>query len=149
MKRMFWLVCLLLACAGCLVCTVFGADTDKQGISLGTNTRYTLTKALPAEPNTVEAWVYIPKTIGTARVGELLGNYGYNNSDYSCIDYGIFKQRNPRIYWKDPDETLHDHVFTKVPLPMGQWFHLTLVRDWHGDRRRHARDEHGLFQGTD
>ncbi len=122
---------ILLTCILLLSCSLVlsAADPASEGIPLGTNNRYALTKALPGEPNTVEAWVYLPKTIGDSRVGELLGNYGYNNDDYSCIDYGIFKNRNPRIYWKDPDETLHDHIFTKVSLPLGQWCHLTLVRD--------------------
>ena len=128
MKRLLLIALTCILLFSCPL-AIAAADLASEGISLGENSRYALNEALPAAPNTVEAWVYIPKTLATDRVGELLGNYGYNQDDYSCIDYGIFKKRNPRIYWKDPDETLHDHVFTKVTLPMGQWCHLTLVRD--------------------
>lgn len=85
-------------------------------------------KALSAMPNTMEAWVYFPAdTPAATRGGVIVGNYPQGNK--GVLNFEIFTNGNPRMYYIDHSGTVSNLTFKDVNVYTGQWVHLALVRD--------------------
>ncbi|NLK94138.1 MAG: hypothetical protein GX275_02940 [Clostridiales bacterium] len=90
----------------------------------------TFDKKFEKTPNTFEAWVKIPSNIpDSTRVGVILGDYGNcSYGDQSSINFEVYSNGNPRLYWKDKSGE-KSYVFKHIDLRNDKWTHLALVRD--------------------
>ncbi|MBQ8380890.1 MAG: metallophosphoesterase, partial [Clostridia bacterium] len=93
--------------------------------------QYKLSKKLSAIPETLEAWVLIPASVGTSSAGPILGNYSFDNSyGEAFLNYEIASGRHPRIWWGDEFAKNHyDITFEGVTVPLDTWTHVTFVYD--------------------
>ncbi|MBP3412499.1 MAG: metallophosphoesterase, partial [Oscillospiraceae bacterium] len=99
-----------------------------SGRSFQANEMLRLDRTFTTMPNTFEAWVYFPKdTAASTRGGVILGNY--KGSSTNEINFEIYTNGNPRIYYIDGSGAAHSKVFTGVNVYNGQWTHLAVVRN--------------------
>ena len=91
-----------------------GLKIERQEDSVSTNypsASYEIGKKFDAIPETVEAWVYIPASVGTGRVGIIMGNYtGYALDAH--LNFEVHENGVPRIQWYDESGKGHP------PLPV-------------------------------
>ena len=98
---------------------------DLGGMSFGTDTTYFVSKPYATAPETVEAWINLPKAY-SARGGVIVGNYG---AATSCLNFEIYSNGNPRLYYVDAGGTVHNFVFSAVDVRTGDWAHVAIVHD--------------------
>ena len=83
-------------------------------------------KKLPKIPNTLEAWVYIPKSVHSSRCGVIFGNYmAFQNDDF--INFEIHQSGLPRLVMSNLDGTLKDYMFRKCMIKPDVWTHVAIV----------------------
>ncbi len=98
-----------------------------SGRSFTANEMLRLDKTYATMPNTFEAWVYFPKdTAASTRGGVLLGNYKGSSNE---INFEIYTNGSPRIYYIDGSGTVYSKIFTGVNVYTGEWTHIAVVRD--------------------
>ncbi len=92
---------------------------------------YLMAKKLEEIPVTLEAVVLIPSSLGNTAAGPIMGNYlGATNYGEAFINYEIYTNRNPRIWWGD--EFGYGHysiVFDKTVIPADKWTHVAFTYD--------------------
>ncbi len=92
---------------------------------------YVAAKKFEQIPQTLEAWVFLPSTLGNTAAGPIFGNYRSNTSyGEAFINYEIDEKRHPRIWWGD--EFAYNHyniVFENTTVPQNTWCHITFVYD--------------------
>ena len=94
---------------------------------------YDVMKKLEQIPQTFESWVYIPESLGTSRVGIIMGNYTSYKKD-AHLNFEISTSCVPRIQWYDDrgddfKAGQYDIKFTNSKVPYNTWTHLTFVYD--------------------
>lgn len=92
------------------------------------NDYYVTKEEVSTVPNTVEAWLCLEnETNVDTRGGVLVGNYdGTADITYSVE---VFSERHPRVLMIDGNGNAQSYVFSKVTLPVGEFVHLSIVRD--------------------
>lgn len=90
---------------------------------------YTASKKLDKIPQTVEAWVYIPSSLGNASAGTIIGNYiSTTNYGEAHINYEIYTDSNPRIWWCDEfGHGDYSIVFSNTKIAKDTWTHVSFV----------------------
>lgn len=95
------------------------------GMTFTTDTTYFIAKPYATVPETFEAWINLP-TAYSARGGVILGNYG---AAKPCLNFEIYSNGNPRLYYVDAGGTVYNYVFTGVDVRTGDWAHVAIVHD--------------------
>ncbi len=134
MKRVISAILCLITVLSLLSLSVSSADT-KNGITLERMKSngvdhpvgyYNTEKRYEKMPITFEAWVYIPKSVYSARGGVILGNYqSFSKDDF--VNFEIHTNGVPRLLFCDPSGTMHDFKFSRAPVPADKWTHVTIV----------------------
>ena len=75
---------------------------------------------------TYEAWVYIPKSIRSSRVGAILGNYQSFTTD-QYVNFEIHQNGVPRLVFGDDEGNMYDYRFTGATVPADTWTHVAIV----------------------
>ena len=75
---------------------------------------------------TYEAWVYVPKSIHSSRIGAILGNYQSFTKD-QYVNFEIHQNGVPRLVFGDDDGTMYDYRFTSAAVPADTWTHVAIV----------------------
>ena len=75
---------------------------------------------------TYEAWVYIPKSIRSSRVGPILGNYQSFTTD-QYVNFEIHQNGVPRLVFGDDEGNMYDYRFTGAAVPADSWTHVAIV----------------------
>lgn len=75
---------------------------------------------------TYEAWVYIPKSIRSSRVGPILGNYQSFTTD-QYVNFEIHQNGVPRLVFGDDEGNMYDYRFTGAAVPADTWTHVAIV----------------------
>ena len=75
---------------------------------------------------TYEAWVYIPKSIRSSRVGAILGNYQSFTTD-QYVNFEIHQNGVPRLVFGDDEGNMYDYRFTGATVPADSWTHVAIV----------------------
>jgi hypothetical protein len=75
---------------------------------------------------TYEAWVYIPKSIRSSRVGAILGNYQSFTTD-QYVNFEIHQNGVPRLVFGDDAGNMYDYRFTGATVPADTWTHVAIV----------------------
>ena len=75
---------------------------------------------------TYEAWVYIPKSIRSSRVGAILGNYQSFTTD-QYVNFEIHQNGVPRLVFGDDAGNMYDYRFTGAAVPADSWTHVAIV----------------------
>ena len=92
------------------------------------NDIYSMTKALPAIPKTLEAWLCFPADMNPAtRGGVIVGNYP--TSSKSLFNFEIYSKGQPRLFYVASDGTTTNILFDQVNVYTGDWIHLAMVQD--------------------
>ena len=100
--------------------------TNGSGILVENFGRYDIDKKLEGNPETVEAWLFLPNYY-TARGGTFFGNNGASSSTPD-IGFEIEYSGHPRFYYTtDSGNAVHE--FGKVDVRTGTWQHVTIVHD--------------------
>jgi len=95
---------------------------------------YDILQRLDKVPETVEAWVYVPTSVYSSRIGVILGNYSGYQKD-SHINFELAANGIPRIQWWGElnDDTTkvgqYDIRFSSSVVPADTWTHLVFVYD--------------------
>ncbi len=118
----------------------FAADDASEGLMIPQENdssyaypaqTYVMAKKLEKLPLTVEAEILIPSSLGTKAAGPIMGNHwGTTNYGEAFINFEIYTNRNPRIWWGD--EFGHGHysiVFEKTVIPADKWTHVAFTYD--------------------
>ena len=83
-------------------------------------------KRLEKMPVTFEAWVYIPQSVRSSRLGVIFGNYmGFNSDDF--INFEIHQSGVPRLVMSNLDGTLKDYLFPRGVIKADEWTHVAIV----------------------
>ena len=77
-------------------------------------------------PMTFEAWVYIPKSVHSSRVGAILGNYQAFSKD-QYMNFEIHQNGVPRLAIGDDAGNMYDYRFTGAAVPADTWTHVAIV----------------------
>ncbi len=104
------------------------ASFENSGTTFAWNSdRIQLTKFYNESPRTFEAWLNMPADIENSR-GTIFGSCAANWPVEAHIDFEIFTNGNPRLYWHDgvKGKTV---LFDKIDVRTGEWLHLSIVRD--------------------
>lgn len=135
-------ICLLVAI---LVIPALAADDEHGGLTIGgaveediyngkdspyATDSYQMADDLSVMPVTLEAWVYIPESVASEKVGTLYGNF-WTSSSYGMayLNYEILTGAVPRIVWSDSISNVYDITFENAAIPTDEWSHLALVYD--------------------
>lgn len=92
------------------------------------NDYYVTKEEVTTVPNTVEAWFCLnSETNVDTRGGVLVGN----DNGTADITYSVevFSEMHPRVLMIDENGNAQSYVFSKVTLPVGEFVHLSIVRD--------------------
>ncbi len=87
---------------------------------------YETTKRPDKMFRTYEAWVYIPKSIYSSRIGAILGNYQAFTKD-QYVNFEIHQNGVPRLAFGDDAGNMYDYRFTGAKVPADQWTHVAIV----------------------
>ena len=118
------LICLFTAALMMISC--FRAfSVEAEGLSFDDNTRYVTSAPLGEIPLTFEAVLSLPKGY-SGRGGVIVGNYG---GIKQCLNFEVYSNGNPRLYYVDESGTVHNFVFTGVDVRTGGPVHLAIVSD--------------------
>ena len=101
----------------------FSAETG--GLTFDANTRYVQSEHLTEVPLTFECVLSLPKT-HSDRGGVIIGNYG---GIKQCLNFEVYSNGNPRLYYVDEGGTVHNFVFTGVDVRTGGSVHMAIVSD--------------------
>lgn len=95
------------------------------------NESYQASKSFKEAPHTFSAWVYIPSSVGNARVGVVLGNYAELGSHQEGhVNFEIHKSRSPRLQYYDETGLVQiSLIFSKSKVPANKWTHVALAVD--------------------
>ncbi len=112
-----------------------GASTDDdtpsvtpEGMSFVQNTLYTSKAPLSAVPLTVEAYVNVPASVASKRIGVIYGNY--QASGVACVSFEVLQNGVPRFYWQNGNGTSSGNCsFSGINIADGKWKHVAVVRD--------------------
>ncbi|MBQ8254520.1 MAG: metallophosphoesterase [Clostridia bacterium] len=96
------------------------------GISFEKNNLLHTDAPLTAVPQTIEAYVYVPSSVGSNRIGVIYGNY--KTSGVDCVSMEVLAGGKPRFYWQIGSKA-YDYQFSNVNIINNCWTHVTLVRD--------------------
>ncbi len=123
----FFLAVVLLLSLATPVLAAPAADTE--GMTFTAADQMLIGKAFAQSPNTFEAWVKFPTNFQTVkdRGGVILGNY--NDGPNPCVNFEIFSNGYPRIYYIDKNGTVHQQVFDNATVYTGKWTHVAIVND--------------------
>ena len=134
------LICAVLFLASVFAIYSFAADSASDGLMFPKepdsnynypSVTYQATKKLEHIPVTLEAMVLVPSSVGNDAVGPIFGNY-FGTSSYgeAFINFEIYTNRNPRIWWGDEFGNGHYNiVFENTTVPKDTWTHVTFVYD--------------------
>ncbi len=135
MKKFVCLILIAITVISLVAVTVSAADTTRSGIEfqlvdVGGKTQsagyYISDKRLEHIPVTLEAWVYIPKTVYSSRAGIILANYvGFKKDDFFTFE--IHQNGVPRLVFSDISGEMKDFKFPKATIPADTWTHLAIV----------------------
>ena len=118
------LICLFTAALMMISC--FRAfSVEAEGLLFDENTRYVTSAPLGEIPLTFEAVLSLPKGY-SGRGGVIVGNYG---GIKQCLNFEVYSNGNPRLYYVDEGGTVHNFVFTGVDVRTGGPVHLAIVSD--------------------
>ncbi|MCR4681824.1 MAG: metallophosphoesterase [Clostridiales bacterium] len=101
----------------------FSAETG--GLTFDANTRYVQSEHLTDVPLTFECVLSLPKS-HSDRGGVIIGNYG---GIKQCLNFEVYSNGNPRLYYVDEGGTVHNFVFTGVDVRTGGPVHRAIVSD--------------------
>ncbi len=102
-------------------------EQTTEGFEFPSTDTYRMADAADKLPVTFEATLYFPKTMSLSeRGGVIIGNYG---GATRCINFEIYSNGSPRLYWVDPSGTINNFVFNAVNLYTGEWTHIAVVLD--------------------
>lgn len=89
---------------------------------------YVTKERVTAVPNTVEAWICLDSNLDAdSRGGVIVGNYdGDTDATYSVE---VFSGMHPRVLLINNNGEAQSYVFHKVSLDVGEFVHLSIVRD--------------------
>ena len=118
----------------------FAADDASEGLMIPQENdptydypsqTYPMAKKLEKLPVTLEAEVLIPSSLGNSAVGPIMGNHiGSTNYGEAFINYEIYTNRNPRVWWGDEFGNSHySIVFDKTVIPVDKWTHVAFTYD--------------------
>lgn len=87
-------------------------------------------------PRTFEAVIRLPEDL-EGHGGVIAGNYmnaGYYDYDLGYVNFEIYDNGAPRLYWKQgrrnqPGGGTESVVFDRVDVRKGEWLHLAIVYD--------------------
>ncbi len=114
-------------CAACgRKSTQLIASETASGLSFLQSTHYRISEKLPKTPLTLEAKIYVPKTV-TGRAGAIFGNYIGIREDWLVE---IHENGVPRFYYSDAAGNVRDYKFTEVDVRTGDWVHIALTFDY-------------------
>ena len=134
MKRIISTLLCLITVLSLLSLSVSSADT-KSGITFErTKTNgidhpvgyYNTDKRFEKMPITFEAWVYVPKSIYSARCGAILANYQSFSKD-NYVNFEIHSNGVPRLAFGDNAGNMYDYKFSRAPVPADTWTHVAIV----------------------
>lgn len=123
-KATAWLLSLLFILSPLCLCAS-AASTDNTGLNFSANATYPVSKTYEESPQSITAWIKLDKNL-SGRAGVILGNYGIATP---CLNFEITDNGVPRLYYVDPDKTVHDFKFTKADVRTGDWVHIAFVHD--------------------
>lgn len=112
-----------------------GAASEHSGItlpriktaSLSHPTAFYVTqKRFDKMPMTFEAWVYLPKSIHSQRVGVILGTYNNSTKDV-YVNFEIEAGGVPKLIFGEQDGTEHKYLFDKAAVPADKWTHIAII----------------------
>jgi len=96
---------------------------ENEGFNFSQNNTWITSKNLDVSPDhTVEAWVKIPKAVKSA-------NIIVQNNILTRYEFSITAGGNPRLYWKDENDTVTDIVVSNTKVATGKWVHVAFVSD--------------------
>ncbi|MBQ2686440.1 MAG: metallophosphoesterase [Clostridia bacterium] len=105
----------------------FLVDTMKEGTDFSSNRLYRLANIPEKTPYTFEAEIYFPAfTPKSDRGGVIFGNY---EGPEKCINFEIYSNGNPRLFWTNKNGTIIQSTFGNVNVYTGEWIHLAIVLD--------------------
>lgn len=87
---------------------------------------YNTDKRYEKMPVTFEAWVYVPKSIYSARCGAILANYQSFAKD-NYVNFEIHSNGVPRLVFGDNAGNMYDYKFSRAPVPADTWTHVAIV----------------------
>lgn len=96
-----------------------------DGIRFDTFGSYTMDQPLSGMPETVEAWLWMPRAYYT-RGGTFLGNYGAGGSTFA---FEIQNNGHPRFFYSNAQGSSSVHIFDQVDVRHGEWVHVAMVHD--------------------
>lgn len=99
--------------------------SSNGGLAFDKNDVYATERPLDGEPNTLEAWIFMPSS-NTGRGGVIFGNYGFVPQ---AISFEIHDDGVPRLYYVNDAGTVCDYRFSVLSIPENKWTHLAIVRD--------------------
>ena len=99
----------------------------KDGFEFPVSDTYRMEKTLDKLPVSFEATVCFPKTMSSSeRGGVIIGTYG---GATRCINFEVYSNGAPRLYWVDSKGNIANFVFANVNLYNGEWTHVAIVCD--------------------
>lgn len=101
-------------------------DTDSDGMIFSSEDLYIANELLNKVPLTFEATVELSKDC-MERGGVIIGNY---ENGQNVINFEIYSNGNPRIYYCNRLGDVHDFVFNKININNGEKVHIALVDDF-------------------
>ncbi len=102
-----------------------GAGAGQSGLSPSVDINYETSKPLGATPGSFEASVYLSQSLSAKeRGGVIIGNYG---GEAPLINFEIYTNYNPRLYWGATASAVTNIVFESVKVPVGEWVQLDIV----------------------
>ena len=105
----------------------YGAVKDeKTTMNFSGNERFFLEDKFNDMPLTFEAVINVPKNMNSS-VGVMLGD---NDSYSKCITYEIYKNGQPRVYFRGENKKIFDCIFDKVDVRSDKFIHLAIVHDY-------------------
>jgi calcineurin-like phosphoesterase family protein len=132
-KALSIIISLILICQCCLLFTsakdAMSGITFERMKSAGIDHAvgyYETAKRPEKLPMTYEAWVYIPKSIHSSRVGAILGNYHSFTKD-QYVNFEIHQNGVPRLVFGDDAGNMYDYRFTGATVPADTWTHVAIV----------------------
>ncbi|MBR4308092.1 MAG: metallophosphoesterase [Oscillospiraceae bacterium] len=124
LRKRIWAVFLSI----CLVLSLIPLRVHAEGSSFTADRLLCAQKPFGAMPNTLEAWLYFPANMdASTRGGVILGNY--TDLGRGVLNFEIFSQGRPRIYYIDSTGKNSSAVFDSVNVYNGKWTHLAIVRN--------------------
>ena len=107
-----------------------------EGMRFDTFGPHKLPENLSKNPETVEAWIYLPSCY-SRRGGTILGNYNGSSTTGSYFGFEINYNGVPRFFYTDATtETSYEYKFSDVDLNADAWAHIAWVHDVEADAMR-------------